>query len=260
MTPIFFKRVILVIFTLNFVQAQELTSVESEDVNRSGVVVIERSEEFGLSYKKRRTKHGALFTINSEKFYPVDYISLFQDAYVEEMISDNSIDLIGIELGYKHNLGIISLSILGVYSQGSISGAAGTDKRTISLSKQGLSGNIALDGVLEEPWIVPYGQIGIHQFNVSESNSLESLSATTGIAFNYRYGLLFQIDWIENLIDKTAKIERLKSSGLENTYIDLYFSDHLASSGAADPSDLLNEGDPNMLSSGEMGIGLKLEF
>lgn len=253
---------ILTIFFLSsqLVLAQDINTEDIEDPNRSGVVVVEQPEEYGLSYKKRRTKHGALFSINTEKFYPTDYISLFQDGYVEDIISDRTIDLVGIELGYKHNVGAMSLSVLAAYSSGAISGALVADKRTISVNKQALSGNIALDGILEEPWVVPYAQAGIHQFNVSESNALESLSATTGISFNYRYGLLFQIDWIENLVDKTAKLERLKSSGLENTYIDFYFSDHLASSSAADPSDLLNEGDPNMLSVGEMGLGLKMEF
>lgn len=266
------KLLILCLFITVNTWAQELTQdlsdAEDNTLKQSDVVVLEKQEDTDLSYKKRRTKHGALFSLTTEKFYPIDYISLFQDAFIEDIVRDNSFDLVGFELGYKHNISIMSFSVLFGYARGSISGSTTGGKRDISINKQGLSVNAALDGVLEEPWVVPYGQIGIHHFNVSETDATgtgatlvsENLSATTGISFNFKYGLLFQIDWIENLIDKVAKAERIKASGLENTYIDLYFSHHLASSDAADPSSLLSEGDPNLQSSAELGFGIKLEF
>lgn len=225
-----------------------------------GLVSLEKHEDYTSSYKNRRGKHGALFSVSFEKFYPIDYRSLFNDAYIEEIIQENRIDLVGIELGYKHNIGIASVALLGTMSQGRMDGEFAGLPRTLSISKQGLSANVALDGILEEPWVVPYAQFGIHQFNVSESSATESQSATTSMSFNYRYGLLFQLDWIENSIDKTAKADRLRSSGLENTYVDFYFSEHLASGNAIDPTNPTTDGDPNMLSSGEMGLGLKMEF
>ena len=107
---------------------------------------------------------------------------------------------------------------------------------------------------------MPYGQVGMHQFSVEESKTTDSASGGTALSFNYRYGLLFQIDWIENRIDNSAKGDQLRSSGLENTFIDVYFANYLASRGAVDPADASNDGDPNLFSSGEMGIGLKMEF
>jgi hypothetical protein len=79
--------------------------------------------------------------------------------------------------------------------------------------------------------------------------------------FNYKVGLLFQLDWLENFMDDTARVERLRSSALENTFLDVYATEYLASSNALDASAQTGtEGDPNLHSSFELGIGLKLEF
>lgn len=238
---------------------QEMLSVEAAP-SETASVVVETQEDPSLSYKKRRSSHGALFSINKENFYPVDYRSLFNDSYIEDIIGTESMALIGIELGYKHNIGILSFAVLGIYSQGSIEGAFSGATRTIQVGRQGLSANVALDAIFEEPWLAPYAQVGVHQFNVTETTSTDSLSATTGISYNYRYGFLLQLDWIENSFDKSAKADRLRSSGLENTYVDFYFAEHVASNTAIDPTTLAIEGDPNMFSSGEIGIGLKMEF
>ena len=228
----------------------------------SGLVALEKQEDYTKDYKSRRGTHGALFSVSTEAFYPIDYRSLIDnDVYIENIIGENKINLIGIELGYKYNFGVLSAAILGQYSQGSADGAVDSDPTTLKVVKQGFSANVALDGILNEPWVVPYGQIGMHQFTIEEDRAGGSNSSGgTGLSFNYRYGLLFQIDWIENRIDKSAKADQLRSSGLENTFIDVYFANYLASSGAIDPADAASDGDPNLFSSGEMGIGLKMEF
>ena len=226
----------------------------------SGLVALEKQEDYTKDYKSRRGTHGALFSISTEAFYPIDYRSLYRDAYIEDIIGEDKINLIGIEIGYKYNIGPASAAILGQFSQGSISGAVNGDPTTLKVVKQGFSASVALDGILSEPWVVPYGQVGMHQFSIEESRTADSASSGTALSFNYRYGLLFQIDWIENRIDKSAKGDQLRSSGLENTFIDVYFAKHLASSGAINPADSASDGDPNLFSNAEMGIGLKMEF
>lgn len=251
----------LTIFALSInAVAQELIFEDSSQPSKVGTVAVEKQEDFSSSYKKRRSLNGALFSIASEKFYPVDYRSLFNDAYIKNIIGENDINLIGIELGYKRNMGFLSASALGSFSEGSIDGAVTGAPRTLKISKQGISANVAVDGIFEEPYIVPYVQAGAHQFNISEAGATGSQSGTTSISFNYKYGILFQLDWIENRMDKTAKEDRLRSSGLENTYIDIYFAEYLASGNAIDPATLTTDGDPNMFSSGGLGIGLKMEF
>lgn len=244
------------------VKAQGLVAPSSSENYLLGEVAVEQTEDVSTSYKQRRAKHGALFSVNLERFYPLDYRSLFGDALVEEMIGSDTIDLVGVDLGYKRNLGPMSISILANVASGSIVGAYSGSDRTITMSKYGLSGNIALDGIMQEPIIVPYVQGGAHQFNVSEERSDTRLtqSATTGISMNFKFGVLFQLDWIEASIDKSSKQDRLQSSGLENTYIDIYMSNHMASSDAIDPTVSGAVGDPNLESSGQLGLGLKMEF
>lgn len=248
-------------------QTQPLVLDEREPVN-SGDVILEEQTDLSLSYKKRRGKHGVLFSFNYEKFFPVDYFSQYRDKYIEEFLGDNeSIDLIGIELGYKLNFKLGSLSILGNYAQGSKSKSNYTDgtttrERNLSVSRYGLSANLALDNITEEPWIVPYGQVGIHQFQVVEDDLAQddAKSTTTQFAFNYRLGLLFQLNWIEKSIDPSTHVDGLRSSGLQNTFIDVYAMTHMASNETYDPEDATSEGDPDMSTGMELGVGLKMEF
>lgn len=228
------------------------------DAVETGSVIVENQKDYNQSYKARRSQHGFVLGFHSESYYPIDYQSMYGDVYIEDIVGSEAIKLMGLELGYKYNISVGSVSAIYNYSQGSIDGTVAA--RTISLSRQGISANVTLDGILEEPWVAPYAQVGVHQFTASEDNGTSSESAVTGMSFNYRYGLLFQVDWLEALMDPSAKAERLRSSGLENTYIDVYYVDHLASGAAQDPLVLGAEGEPNLLSSGEMGIGLKLEF
>ena len=243
---------ILILTSVIFVSPQAYSYIESVE---TGSVIVEEPQDVSASYKNRRSKHGFVLAVHAENFYPLDYQSMFGDVYIEDILTSGGIKLTGLELGYKYNISIGSITGLYNYSQGS-----GGDTRTISLSRQALAANVALDGILEEPWVVPYLQVGVHQFSASEDNGTTSESAVTGMSFNYRYGLQFQVDWIEALIDPSAKADRLRSSGLENTFVDVYYVDHLASGGAQDPTVLGSEGEPNLLSGGQMGIGLRLEF
>ncbi len=237
---------------------------ESAPGNPSGRVVVEKPEDFSASYRDRRSSQAFLFGLHRENYYPFNYQSQFGNRFVEDMVGLESIKLIGVELGYKRNVSIGSVAGLFDYSMGSANGTATNPDDRLEVSRIALSVNAALDGILGEPYIVPYGQVGVHQYNVTEeqavSGQIESRSGSSGMAFHYRYGLLFQIDWLEALIDPTAKIERLRSSGLENTFIDFYYSEYYPSSGAQDADKLGAKGTINTASSSEIGLGLKLEF
>ena len=250
--------VIIFLFAAFYAQAQ------SAEGNPGGQVIVEQPEDFAAPYKDRRGQHAFLFGLHSENYYPFNYQSQFGNRFVEDMVGLESIKLLGAELGYKWNVSIGSVAGLFDYSMGSANGTATNPDDRLEISRIALSVNAALDGILGEPYVVPYGQVGVHQYNVTEeqavSSQIESRSGSSGMAFHYRYGLLFQIDWLEALMDPTAKIERLRSSGLENTFIDFYYSEYLPSSAAQDAEVLGSEGSVNTASSSEIGLGLKLEF
>lgn len=243
--------------------AQELSLAESE-TNRApeaGQVILEKTPDYSSSYLQRRETHGALFSVIYEKFYPLDYRSLFNDGHIEDIVGSDRVDLVGLEIGYKFNFRLGSLSALGNYAAGAIDGNLNGGERNLAFTKYGFSVNYALDAILAEPWVVPYVQGGAHQFVVAESDITGDLESTPNVAANYRIGLLFQLDWFENFMDDSARVERLRSSALENTFLDVYATEYLASSKAIDPaSQTGTEGDPNLHSSLELGIGLKLEF
>lgn len=256
--------ILVFLFTALHVNAQITVS------NPSGRVVVEQPEDFTAPYKERRSQHAFLFGLHSENYYPFNYQSQFGsqaqsgNQFIEDMIGLDSIKLLGAELGYKWNISIGSISGLFDYSMGSANGTSTNPDDRIEVSRVALSANVALDGILNEPYIVPYGQVGVHQYNITEEQAIggqiESRSGSSGPAFHYRYGLLFQVDWIEALMDQSAKIERLRSSGLENTFVDVYYSEYLPSSNAQDAANYGSEGSINTASSSEIGLGLKLEF
>lgn len=237
-----------------------------DETHSSGQVTVEKAENYTLPYKERRGTHGVVFAVGMETLNPQDYRSQFNDGHFDNFSAGNKVSMLNLELGYKYNLSSLgSISIVGVYGSGGVDGSDGSFDRNFAFTKYGVSANFAIDAILDEPWIVPYVQAGVHQFAASEtgviSGNEETRTATAGFAGNYKFGLLFQLDWIESAIDKNARAERLRSSGLENTYIDVFMTEYLASSDAIDPAvQFGTEGDPNMAASSVIGVALKLEF
>lgn len=238
--------------------------VESE---QGGEVLIEKPYDLTLSYKQRRTTHGVLFSMFTEKFYPEKYLSLIDDKPLKIVNDDAAIDMVGAELGYKYNFKLGSVAALFNFSTGRSSKDTGAEKRNLELQKTGLSMTYAADALFEEPWIVPYGQVGIHTISVKESLKAASAaeksdSSVTDICFNYRAGVLIQLNWIEKSIDPTTHAVALRSSGLENTFLDIYASWYQPAQKLFDPENPIetaNE-DPDLRSEGRIGVGLKLEF
>lgn len=248
---------------------------EPIDQKNSGDVIVEMQSDLTKSYKERRGRHGILFSINYEKYYPGNYFSQYRDKNIEEFLGDSeSMNLLGLEFGYKYNFSLGSISILGNYAQGNKSKNDYADdiitnkhERNLTISRYGLSINYAADNLMREPWIVPYGQVGLHQFQVTEDDirvlpdaAVDAKQITTQIALNYKFGILFQLNWIEKSIDGNTQYDGLKSSGLQNAFIDLYAMTHLPSSETYDADNPQAAGDPDMSTGTEIGVGFKIEF
>ncbi len=234
--------------------------VESESPKN---VSVEQTTDVTLPYKQRRTKHGVLFSVATEKYYPFDYYSQYRDVPIEGIIGTDRIPLIGAELGYKRNISLGSLSILAGYARGSRTGSVNALDRKLEVSRYSLAVGFALDNLMNEPYVVPYIQGGVHNFTITESTSDLTKEATrtdsSGLSYNYRVGLLFQIDWIEKSMDPATHREGLLASGLENSFIDVFAADHTSTSGHYDSSPT-STGKPDFSSNLELGVGLKFEF
>ncbi len=252
---------IIFIFLAN-AQADIFEQTFGEEPLQQGEVVVERPIDLIASYKQRRTKHGGILSVNYENFYPLDYTSMFANSgYIENIVGAEPLKLVSIEAGYKRNIPLGSIAILAGYARGG-SAASGdpSNSRSIEVNRTTVSANFAFDNYTEEPWVVPYLQGGIYNMAVTENFGDTVNNDNSGYGFSYRAGVLFQLNWIENAIDPSTQTEGLRSSGLENTFLDVYFNSQMASSGASAPDEANNEAQPNMSTGFDMGIGLKLEF
>jgi hypothetical protein len=249
----------LMFFSL-FLQGK-LLAQDYSDPLREGEVVVEKSSDLVGTYKDRRNRYGLLFSINYEKFSPDNYLSLIQDKYFDEVSDGSAIPVVGGELGVKFNFSIGSLSGLVGYAGGSFkSESHKIENINVKISKASL--NLALDGLTSEPWVVPYGQIGVAQLGWSEesydvANALKQESFITDWNLTYKLGLLFQLNWIESAIDPNTHRNGLMSSGLQNTFLDVFYSSYAEPTKIARAANESGEAD---LSSENFGVGLKLEF
>ena len=224
-----------------------------------GDVIIEKAEDRSLPYKERRDWYGILFSVNYENFYPRDYFSVIQNEYYDIFL-DKNIPLASVEFGLKYNFSVGSVAALVGYSFGSIADEdIGIKNISAAITKADL--NISLDGLFSEPYVVPFAQAGVHVIDWhEESTPLSGVSRSENFRsqpnYHYKAGLSFQLNWIERAIDPGSADDSLRS-GLENTYLDVFYAHYARPSKVSVAEGQEGEGD---LQSSEYGMGLKLEF
>ena len=226
----------------------------------AGEILVETSLDLTKPYKERRSQYGLMFSVNNEKFNPVDYYSIAQDRYYDDFSDQEAINVLGFEIGGKYNFSLGSVTVLAGYGSGSYTNEnQNINGIDINISKAAI--NFALDNITSEPWIVPYGQIGVHQIDWSEESTVgsnilnESFFSTPN--YHYKVGAMFQLNWIEAWIDPESPKQALRSSGLENAFLDVFYTYYNQPSEVAEVAGQEGEAD---LSSGDLGFGLKLEF
>jgi hypothetical protein len=247
-------------FSTNSVEPIETPkSYSSSSSSRDDTIIVERMKDPTLPYKQRRNPWGVMFAVNYEQFSPVNYYSLILNKDYKTFTGDKSIPLIGAEFGVKYNFSMGSISALAGYAQGSIDNTInGLDKITASVTKVDL--NLAFDNFMDEPYVVPFGQIGAHSIDWSEKSFVGAVlneeSFSTDWNFHYKVGLSFQLNWIEGSIDRSSQEDSVRS-GLENTYLDVFYTFYAQPSQVAEFNGAEGEAD---LQSSQFGAGLKLEF
>jgi hypothetical protein len=240
----------------NFCFAQDYSDPVAE-----GEIVVEKRTDLTESYRERRNRFGVLFSVNYEKFYPKEYLSLIQNQTFDKMSGGDSIPVVGAELGLKFNFTLGSLSGILGYGGGTLKNeSAKVDKISAKITKATL--NFALDTLMSEPWVVPYGQIGASQIDWLEEsrdsgNISKEESFKTDWNLNYKVGLLLQLNWLENSIDPNTHTNGLTSSGLQNTFLDVFYASYASPSEVATVAGQTGDAD---LQSNNFGVGLKLEF
>jgi len=224
-------------------------------------VVVERPLDLTKNYRDRRSRFGLLAAVNYERFSPDNYVSINLNKSFKEFSGESSVPLVSGDLGLKINFEVGSLSLLAGYASGQFENDS-ANVYSITTNMLRLSANLALDTLMEEPWVVPYGQVGVHQLNWTEksydnANNIINQSVTAPWTLNYKVGALIQLNWVEDSIDPQTHINGLQSSGLENTYLDIFYQHY-------GTTDVTSENEIGTVStdfeSSNFGVGLKLEF
>ncbi len=256
------KKTFTLIVTI-FFSAMALAQ-DYSDPAADGEIVVEKPTDLTQNYRQRRGRYGILFSVNYEKFSPNEYYSIFQQKTFEQLSDNQNMDLVSAELGLKMNFSFGSVAALAGYGQSEYTNDA-KDIYSMDAKITKVSLNLALDNLMSEPWVVPYGQVGAHQINWEEqsydsANNLVNQSVSTNWTYNYKLGLLLQLDWIENAIDPNTHINAIRSSGLQNTFVDIFYQSYGETNKVSKNS--LNQTDPDgtNLQSDNFGVGLKLEF
>ncbi|MCB0370648.1 MAG: hypothetical protein KDD45_14795 [Bdellovibrionales bacterium] len=201
------------------------------------------------NYRERRTTNGFMVSLGSENLYFPDYVSQYDQKFYEELWGQEDVSTPEITLSYKFNFKLGSFTLGAGYGQGSILDDRSGDERTISVDKYTAGIEFLADTIMPEPYFVPYG--GIYAFQLTMGEYVKSIdtdfSSTSGIGTAYKIGFLIQLNWLEA---ETAKYAYL-NDGLENTYLDVFWTQYDNSN--EDPK-------PSVQSDLNWGAGLRVEF
>lgn len=259
------KIIFLISLTIvqNFIGVSEVLAIERREISgltsvneRPDKIEVAYNNENTLPYQERRRPHAASFAVNMEKFYPKNLESFIDDdVFYSDVFGKKDIDLYRVEGGYKFNFSLGSIGVLGSFAFGTVQETISTETHTIEATHYRGSLMYAMDNVFVEPWIVPYGQLHLGRFQISESvnvkSSSEDSSYTTTksntFSIGYAVGGLVQLNWV----DKRSALQAFLDWGLENTFLDIFFTQYFKSVDAADIDTAAGM---------NWGAGLRLEF
>lgn len=218
-----------------------------------GKIQIEYPIEVSLPYRDRRPRHQFTASVQYENYAPTNYFSAVVpdpstvDATYKGVFANEDIPLLGISLGYKFNMPFLGLEIAPYYASGSIKSSRAGENINLSLEKYGVRFAAYLETLFKEPYVVPYVASQIQVWGVEEKGQTLSFSRSTAYAVGFGAGMLFQLNWL----DPAAALESLNSSGLNNSYLDVFFQQY---------GDTSDNTDPLMSSEFNWGVGLRLEY
>lgn len=242
-----FVLLILLIASLIMI-AQETSARDNDEDPGDGKVEIVYGAETTVPYKQRRGNWSLVWALNMDQVVPGKYRSQVNNDSYTDVFGEDPVKLIQLEAGVKFNfaLGSLGASVLGGAGSVTKGGTGPGDK--LSLTKKGLSLNFFMDNLFQEPYVVPYLQGQMYNFDWKETrdNSLEN-AGTTGFGMAMTFGALFQLNWL----DPDTALKSMNAFGLQNTYLDLFVSQYNTSN---------SEEDPDFQTDMNYGAGIRLEF
>ncbi len=243
------KHLLLLLALGIFIQAFGLNKAVATTNAEGPLIEINYPIDVMAPYKERRRTHGANFAVHRENYVPGLWESMIDDEYYEDTYGKTPIQLTSFEGGYKYNFALGSISLLGGLGYGEASTTFHGVARKMSAFKYYARGMYLMDNLLPEPYLVPYAAGSIWKMRIHESEDVSDFGGTltSGIGFDYSFGVLLQLNWL----DKELSAQTLNDNGIQNTYLDLFATQYLKSMTTTDPS---------LASAFIFGLGLRLEF
>lgn len=229
--------------------AQDESADAIRDMENSPLVEVSIPADITQDYQTRREDHGWMFGINYETYKPTGFVSVLDNvATYENMFGSTPIELVEAEVSYKMNFAAGALTAGVGFGGGQVTGyGSDSQDHKIELTKTFLSASYILDTLFPEPYVAPYVKGQMYRFGLKETNATASFSADSQIGTAYTLGVLLQLD----ALDHDGSRESVRSWGLQNTFIDVYLTKYMDTSGADDPKTANNF---------DYGAGLRLEF
>lgn len=201
-------------------------------------------------YRERRKSSGSFISLG---YSTLDFVSYQPNFSVDDFATAYGVNqgvMIDVVGGVKQNWPLMSVGLeFGLGSYSVVSTDLATTASTLSLLNLRLGLRLALDGLLPEPFIVPYGYAGAYVMQFTESSGGLGFEGNTSPAIYMGAGAMFQLNWLE----KSAAIQGYEDSGLENSYLYAELRMYSASEFEGD-ANVNFETDPSIFG------GLSLEF
>ena len=236
------------VLLMSIVGTSNTTFGQTDETNNEWVEV-ESPRLISENYKIRREKIGWLWGIANENYFPDTYTSLLDEQDYLDVYGDTDIALTSILGAVKYNTDGVSFYVGGSYGRGFLRSTISGSIRTISIGKKKIFGGIILDGITKEPFVAPYAELGYWTADLDEGDETTGLSnaGESGFGFEYRAGLNFQLNWL----DQASASDGLIQSGLQNTFVNVFISMQTKTD---------TNTDPDLSSDPALGVGLTLEF
>lgn len=218
--------------------------VSGDDGANNGLVEVHYDAEILAPYRERRGNWSGVFGVNLEQVLPDKFVSAIDGSTYEQLWGEKPVSLIQLEAGTKYNFAIGSLGVGLIYGTGSVTQS--TDKLT--LTKTAMSFTYTMDALFSDPYIAPYANFQVLQWGILDEGATTSHSEKTSMSTGYSLGLLILMDWL----DPDSALNAINSSGLENSYLDIFMTQYNTSEG--------DETEADLKTTFNYGVGMKLEF
>lgn len=184
-----------------------------------------------LPYRDRRREWGVTASLGYSNYEPVNYDPNFTSATYGETYGTPTMPLLELQLVVKRNysFGAIGGEIaIGQYSNANSDPEVTSS--TLTLTPWRIGGTFAMEGLMKEPYVVPYISAGLYSMMYKEILGGNSLNGSSQIAPYFIYGGMFSLDWI----DRRAARVSFNDSGIQSSYVFLEGRSYIKSSNARD--------------------------